>query len=370
MKSFYNELIKYNWEEVKTSIYNKTRDDVLNALSKENPTAEDFKALISPAADSLLEQMAHISMHKTQKRFGKTMQLYIPLYLSNYCTNGCVYCGFNHANKLERKILSADELRTEIKYIRDIGFKHILLVTGEDSRYSNVDYLAQMMDSIKDDFANISIEVQPLETEEYARLRDYKLNAVYVYQETYNESRYKKYHPSGKKSDFRYRLETPDRACKAGVHKVGLGALLGLEDWRTEAFFIALHLQYLEKNYWQSKYSISFPRLRPHTGGFEPNYPVSERNLSQLLFAYRIFDEQVELSLSTRESAAYRDNILKLGPTIYSAGSKTNPGGYAATKKSLEQWTVNDNRPTEMIANMIKSHDYEVVWKDWDSILQ
>ena len=143
-----------------------------------------------------------------------------------------------------------------------------------------------------------------------------------------------------------------------------------MEDWRTEAFFVALHLQYLEKNYWQSKYSISFPRLRPHTGGFEPNYPLSQRNLSQLLFAYRIFDEQVELSLSTRESAPYRDNILKLGPTSYSAGSKTNPGGYAAAQESLEQWTVNDDRPTEMIVDMIKSQGYEVVWKDWDLALQ
>ncbi len=370
MKSFYDEIKKYNWEEVKASIYSKTEVDVQQALAKENASLEDFKALVSPAADAYLEQMAVMSQQRTQKRFGKTLQIYIPLYLSSYCTNGCVYCGFNHSNKLDRKLLSKEELRKEISYIRAIGFEHILLVTGEDHRYAGVDYLAEMMEEIQADFANISIEVQPLETDEYKRLRDFKLNSVYLYQETYHEERYKLYHPSGKKSNYQYRLESPDRICEAGVHKVGLGVLLGLEDWRTESFFTAMHLQYLEKNYWQSKYSISFPRLRPHTGGFEPNYPVSQRNLSQLLFAYRIFDEQVELSLSTREGAPYRDNILKLGPTVYSAGSKTNPGGYAASKDSLEQWSVNDDRPAEMIVDMIKSKGYEVVWKDWDPILQ
>ncbi|MNY24051.1 2-iminoacetate synthase [compost metagenome] len=190
-----------------------------------------------------------------------------------------------------------------------------------------------------------------------------------VYQETYHQEDYKKHHPKGKKSNFQYRLETPDRLGQSGIHKIGLGVLIGLEDWRTDSFYTALHLNYLEKTYWQSKYSISFPRLRPFSGGLEPKVAMSDRELVQLICAYRLFNEEVELSISTRESEVFRNNIVKLGITSMSAASKTNPGGYAVEPQSLEQFEISDERSASEIAKMISQQGYEAVWKDWDNIL-
>lgn len=370
MTTFYQEIQKHSWDDINRQIYNKTPEDVKRALGKTRPGLDDFQALISPAAVPYLELMVQKSMQVTRQRFGKTMQLYIPLYLSNACTNSCVYCGFNHGNDIERTILSIDEVRAEAREIRKPGFEHILLVTGEDHRRCGVDYLQDVMKVLKDEFSLISLEVQPLETAEYKQLTRHGLNTVYIYQETYHEANYKNYHPGGRKSNYQYRLETPDRIGMAGVHKIGLGCLLGLEDWRTDSFFTALHLDYLEKRYWQTKYSISFPRLRPHAGAFEPRFHVGQKDLVQLICAYRLFNEQVELSLSTREDANFRDNVLKLGVTAFSAGSKTNPGGYTKNQESLEQFSVDDNRSPAQIAGMIKNNGYEVVWKDWDRFMQ
>ncbi|WP_462317961.1 2-iminoacetate synthase ThiH [Marinilabilia sp.] len=368
--SFYDEIKKYNWEQVATRIYSKTADDVKRALSKDKLTLDDFQALISPAAEPYLELMARKSMQLTQKRFGKTIQFYVPIYVSNACTNSCVYCGFNHNNQFEKTILTRQQVLAEADKLREEGFEHLLLVSGESSKDCGVEYFEEMMEALSDKFALISIEIQPLRTEEYKRLTHHGLNTVYVYQETYNESNYKKYHPAGRKSNYQYRLETPDRLGEAGVHKVGLGCLIGLEDWRVDSFFTALHLQYLEKKYWRTKYSISFPRLRPHLGAFEPNYKTSHRDLLQIICAYRLFNEHVELSLSTREEPKFRDNMLKLGVTAYSAGSKTNPGGYSGTEDTTEQFSVHDDRSPAEIASVIKKQGYEVVWKDWDRYMQ
>ncbi len=368
--SFYEEIKKYNWQQVSEQLYRKTGADVTRALARDKLTLDDFQALVSPAAEPFLEQMAQKSRQLTQKRFGKTIQMYIPLYLSNACTNSCVYCGFNHSNRFARTILSLEEVQAEARKIKELGFEHILLVTGEDDKRCGVDYLGQMMEWLHQSFSLISIEVQPLKTLEYQQLKNQGLHTVYIYQETYNEANYKNYHPSGRKSNYRYRLETPDRLGQAGVHKIGLGCLLGLEDWRVDSFFTALHLSYLEKKYWQTKYSLSFPRLRPHAGTFTPRYHVSQRNLVQLICAYRLFNEQLELSLSTREEPRFRDHMLKLGPTSFSAGSKTNPGGYSGGSNTLEQFAVHDDRPPAEIAHTIRQNGYEVVWKDWDQIMQ
>lgn len=368
--SFYDEIQKYDWNQVTHDIYSKTESDVLRALAKDKLTLSDFQALISPAAQPYVEQMAQKSMQITQKRFGKTIQMYVPLYVSNYCTNACIYCGFNHNNEFERKLLSMDEVLNEAAAIKKLGFEHILLVTGEDQRYCNTQYIADIIAMLKKEFALISIEVQPMDMEDYQQLITTGLHTVYIYQETYNEKNYKTYHPKGKKSNYRYRLETPDRLGKAGVHKIGLGCLLGLEDWRTDSFFTAAHLHYLETHYWQSKYSVAFPRLRPHAGSFQPNFITTHKDLLQLICAYRIFNEQVEISLTTRESPFFRDHMLKLGVTSYSAGSKTNPGGYAEANTSLEQFAVNDDRSPEQVRQMIKDNGYEVVWKDWDAFMQ
>jgi len=358
-----------DWNETSKSIYNKTALDVERALSARKRTLEDFKALISPAAAPYLEQMAQISQQLTLKRFGHVVQLYVPLYLSNECNNICTYCGFSYDNKVRRKTLSPMEIMQEVAVIKEMGFDHVLLVTGEANQTVHTDYFKKVLELIRPHFAQISMEVQPLDLEDYEKLRPYGLNTVLVYQETYHQEDYKKHHPKGKKSNFQYRLETPDRLGRAGIHKMGLGVLIGLEDWRTDSFYTALHLNYLEKTYWQSKYSISFPRLRPFSGGLEPKVAMSDKELVQLICAYRLFNEEVELSISTRESEIFRNNIIKLGITAMSAASKTNPGGYSVEPQSLEQFEISDERTAEEIANMISKQGYEPIWKDWDNSL-
>ncbi|MBA3705923.1 MAG: 2-iminoacetate synthase ThiH [Bacteroidetes bacterium] len=360
----------YNWDEIKSSINAKTSQDVERAIASDKRTIEDFKALISPAAIPYLEQMAQLSNALTQKRFGKTIQMYAPMYLSNECNNICTYCGFSLDNKVKRKTLTENEILKEVEVIKKNGFNHILLVTGESNHTVHVNYFKKAIELIKSQFANISIEVQPLETEEYKILHDAGVYSVLVYQETYHRDVYKVYHPKGKKSNFDYRLETPDRLGVSGIHKIGLGVLLGLEDWRTDSFFCALHLDYLQKKYWQTKFSISFPRMRPAEGIIEPNVIVGDKDLVQLICAYRLLNEAVELSISTRESEKFRNNIIPLGVTSMSAGSKTNPGGYAVEPESLEQFEISDERSAKEISELISNSGYEAVWKDWDNVLQ
>jgi len=369
MNSFNDIFNQYDWEQTKRSIYAKSSDDVLKALSAGKRTLEDFKALLSPAAAPFLEQMAQVSQELTLKRFGKVIQMYVPLYLSNECNNICTYCGFSLDNKMRRKTLSPIEIMQEVAVLKDMGFEHVLLVTGEANQTVNVDYFKKVLDLIHPHFAHISMEVQPLDLEEYMSLKPYGLNTVLVYQETYHQEDYKKHHPKGKKSNFKYRLETPDRLGQAGIHRIGLGVLIGLEDWRTDSFFTALHLDYLEKRYWQSKYSLSFPRLRPHSGGMEPKVEMNDRELVQLICAYRLFNQELELSISTRESPKFRNHIVKLGITAMSAGSKTNPGGYAVEPGSLEQFEISDERSPDEIARIIQMQGYQPIWKDWDSCL-
>ncbi len=370
---------RYQWEAVKQSIYSKTAADVERALGKPHRDLEDFKALISPAAAPYLEEMAQLSHRLTQKRFGKVIQMYIPLYLSNECQNICTYCGFSYDNKIRRRTLTAGELLTEVAAIREMGYEHVLLVSGEANQTVGVDYFVKALDTVRPHFAHISMEVQPLDEEDYSLLMRHGLNTVLVYQETYHREDYKLHHPKGKKSNFGYRLDTPDRLGKAGIHKMGLGVLIGLEDWRTDSWFTALHLQYLERTYWKTRYSLSFPRLRPFSGeetagdrpyGLQPKVEMSDRELIQLICAYRLLDEEVELSLSTRESPVFRDHAIRLGITAISAGSRTNPGGYVVDRESLEQFEIHDDRSPAVIADMIRRQGYEAVWKDWDQVLQ
>ena len=370
MTTFYDELLKHDWNAIKENIASKTSRDVEYALSKEKRDIEDFTALISPAAAPYLEQMAQESKRLTQERFGKTIQLYIPLYLSNYCANNCVYCGFNCKNNIKRKVLTMDEIREEIKVIKSYGYEHILLVSGEAPKKADVNYFKEVIDMLKKDFSQIAIEVQPLERNEYETLQAAGLNYVCVYQETYNKDTYPQYHPAGRKADFRYRLETGDRLGRANIHKFGLGCLLGLEDWRIDSVFTAMHLKYLEKKYWQTKYSISLPRLRPSESGFQPNSVINDREMVQLICAYRLMDQEIEISISTRENRKFRDNVIYLGATSFSAGSSTEPGGYVEKDHELEQFAIDDNRTPEEIAEMIRQKGYEPVWKDWDACMQ
>lgn len=360
---------KYNWDEVHDSIYAKTGRDVEVALNKKKLVLDDLMALLSPAAEAYLEQLAAKSHDLTVQRFGRTIQLFAPLYLSNECQNICSYCGFSFGNKIPRKTLSETEMQIEFEFLKAEKFEHVLLVTGEDAVHANSQYIANSIARARKRFADISIEVQPLNEEEYSLFKDSGCDAVLVYQETYNTETYKTYHLKGKKANYSYRLNTPDRIGKAGIHKIGLGVLLGLSDWRTDAFFLALHLAYLEKTYWQTRYSISFPRLRPAEGVESVEHPVSDKQFVQLLCAVRIFDNEVELSLSTREPEYMRNHLITMGVTSMSAGSKTNPGGYSASPGTLEQFEISDSRTPEQILELIARQGYEPVWKNWDKAL-
>lgn len=368
---FAKEIEYHNWNFVQQQIIDVNQAMVEKVLLNNlltHHTLDDFAVLISPSAAPFLEEMMRLSMHITQARFGKNMQLFVPMYLSNECQNICTYCGFSFTNKIPRKTLTDIEILREIEVIKSYGYDNILLVTGEHDKLVGVDYLLHAVNLVKEHFSQVSVEVQPLEQREYELLKEAGVYSVLVYQETYHRDVYKTYHPKGKKSNFEYRLDTPDRLGKAGIYKIGLGVLLGLEDWRVDSYFNALHLDYLQKNYWQTKYSVSFPRIRPHEGDFTPKSILSEKELLQLICAYRICFPDVELSLSSRERAQFRDIVFPYGITSMSAGSKTEPGGYT-NSEALKQFEIHDNRSPEEIASMIRTKNYEPVWKDWDAVL-
>lgn len=364
MKTFKSVFEGFDWDSIQTKIYQTTPKQVEQALAKSKRNLDDFMALISPAATIYLEQMAQECHELTKKRFGKTIQMYAPLYLSNECQNICTYCGFSLDNKIKRKTLTDSEIRLEVEALKTAGFDNVLIVTGEANYTVNINYFLNAIAQIKERFSTISVEVQPLSAEEYLQLHQAGVYSVMVYQETYHQEVYKKYHTKGKKSNFDFRLETPDRIGKAGIHKIGLGVLLGLEDWRTDSFFNALHLDYLQKTYWQTKYSVSFPRLRPAEGIIEPNFIMDDKDLTQLICAYRLWNEDLEISISTRENENFRNNIIPIGVTSISAGSKTNPGGYVVDPQSLEQFEISDERSAQEIAKIIRDQGYEPIWKD------
>lgn len=367
MKQTFQELFQhYDWQVLKEKIYNKTVDDVRRSLRKDKRNLDDFLTLLSPAAATELEEMAQLTQQITQRRFGKTIQLYAPLYLSNECQNICTYCGFSMDNKIKRKTLSNSELLLEAMALKSMGINHVLLVSGEANKTVEINYFKNAIALLKPYFAQISIEVQPLLLEEYQILQEEGVNAVLVYQETYHQEVYKTYHPKGKKSNFEYRLDTPDRIGQAGIHKIGLGVLLGLEDWRVDSFFNALHIDYLEKHYWRTKYSVSFPRLRPAEGVSTPNFIMEDRDLLQLICAYRLWNENLEISISTREREKFRDHIIPIGVTSMSAASKTNPGGYVVDAQSLEQFEISDERSMETIQDIIRKAGYDPIMKDWE----
>lgn len=370
---FSDELLKISWEETTERINAKTDADVRRALSKERCSVDDFMALISPAATPYLENMARLSRKYTEERFGKTMSMFIPLYITNSCTNSCVYCGFHISNPMPRTILTEEEIVKEYEAIKKLApFENLLIVTGENPAKAGVPYLAKALDLAKPYFSNLKIEVMPLSAEEYAELTRHGMNGVICFQETYHRENYNIYHPRGMKSKFEWRVNGFDRMGQAGVHSIGMGVLIGLEkEWRTDITMMAYHLRYLQKHYWKTKYSVNFPRMRPsENGGFQPNCIMTDRELAQVTFAMRIFDHDVDISYSTREPAAIRDNMATLGVTTMSAESKTEPGGYCCYPQSLEQFAVSDDRTAVEVEAALRRVGREPVWKDWDASLE
>lgn len=365
---------RYDWDDTVALVENATPADVDRVIAKARRdvkplSPEEFAVLISEAAAPRLEELAALSNLFTSERFGKTISMYIPMYVGNACTNKCIYCGFNHDNPFERTILSMAQIEEECKAIKRLGpFENLLIVSGEYPSLCGVDYIEQVLHTCRPYFHNLTIEVQPMRAADYERLTHSGLNGVVCFQETYHREAYRKYHPKGMKSHYDWRLNGYDRMGEAGVHKIGLGALLGLEDWRGDVVMMARHLRYLQKKYWRCRYSVNFPRMRPSESGFQPVSIISDRQLAQLTFAFRIFDHDVDISYSTREASSYRNNMVPLGVTSMSAGSKTDPGGYSSVPESLEQFVVSDERSPREVEKAIMEKGYQPVWKDWDSI--
>lgn len=365
--SFYDEFQGYSWNGIGDEIYSRTGDDVQEALAAGTPGLVNLMSLLSPEADRYIEELATRAQKLTEQRFGRVVGLYAPLYLSSSCTNSCVYCSFNAGNPINRLTLTPEQAEKEGIYLRGMGFRHVLLVSGEDPAALGVDYFLDVVEKLRPHFDSISVEIYPMESGEYRQLAVNGVDGLIVYQETYNMGCYDEVHKAGRKRDYRWRIETPERGGEAGFRRIGIGALLGLCDWRIEAACLALHARYLMKRYWRSQITISFPRLRPAVGGYSPPEPVSDRDLVHMLTALRIFLPDAGLLLSTRESSYLRDHMIPLGVTSMSAGSRTEPGGYTMSADSEGQFEISDERSPAEIAMVLRDKGYEPVWKDWDS---
>ncbi len=351
-----------------------------------------FEHLIGPKSDCELEAMAQMSRALTLQNFGRTMRLFAPLYLSNECINNCRYCGFSRDNPILRVTLEVAEVVTEARHLARQGFRQILLVAGEHPKFVSRDYLAKCVKALQPDFSSISIEVGPMETEDYLPIVEAGAEGLVVYQETYNRAMYAEMHTAGPKRDFDFRLDCADRGYKAGFRRLGIGVLFGLSAWPEEVVALAAHLEYLLKHCWQAQISVSLPRLRPAAGGFRPLFPISDRELAQLVCALRITFPQVGIVLSTRERASFRDSLVSLGVTMMSAGSHTEPGGYTRQgsqhlhrtvrgrivapefqngedQLATGQFEISDERSPAEIATLLRQCGFEPVWKDWDQAL-
>ncbi len=367
--SFTQQWQQQNWQELQLQSRNFSLIDVQAALNKAQLGITDLQALLSPAASTLLPALAAKAQQLTRQRFGYTVQFYAPLYLSNLCANECTYCGFSLSQKVKRRTLNHGEIAQECRAIKALGIDQVLIVTGEHERKVGIDYFCDVLPLVRSYFSTVQLEVQPLSSSEYSKLKTFGVDAVMLYQETYHAAAYQQYHLKGKKSDIHWRLDAPDRVGQAGIDKIGLGILLGLSDWRTDAILLAQHLRYLQQHYWQCRFSLSVPRIRPCSGGSTVVNPISDKELIQLICAFRLFAPELEISLSTRESATFRQHVVPLAITSVSAGSKTQPGGYSVEPQNLEQFSIDDNRSPQQVAKALIQQGLQPVWKDWDSFL-
>lgn len=342
--------------------------DVAAALAGRIRGERALAALLSPAAAAQLEPLARAAATLTRRRFGNVMQFYAPLYVSNVCVNSCLYCGFNCKNPIARSRLTVEQAVREAGYLAQEGFQHLLLVSGEDPKGVPVAYFEELAGRLRGMFASISIEIYPLDEAEYARLVAAGVDSLALYQETYEPEVYARFHPAGPKRDFNWRLEAMDRGARAGITFLGIGALQGLNDWRVDNFYTGLHAMWLQRRYWRSQVSVSFPRMRPAAGGFQPPVRVDDAALVQILCALRLVLPDAGLVLSTREPARLRDHLVRLGITRISAGSRTNPGGYTEGEDASEgQFEVADHRSLAEMRAAVAALGFDPVCKDWDA---
>jgi 2-iminoacetate synthase len=369
------------------------------AAGKSKISLADFAMLISPAGSEILETLGRRAHLMTQQRFGKVIRLFAPLYVSNECINNCTYCGFSRDNPILRVTLSLDEVKREADALKAQGFRNLLLVAGENPKFVSNNYLRDCIAMLHAEWPSISLEVGPMETDEYRPLVAAGADGLVVYQETYDRAVYAEMHTAGPKRNFDWRLETPERAYAAGFRRLGISPLYGLADWRYEALSAAAHADYLLRNCWKAALTISTVRIRPCAGEFEPLTHITDRELAQLICALRLMFPDVGIVLSTRETPKLRDGLMPLGVTTMSAGARTEPGGYTGAGKekihqtvrgkvvelasgasewapqeghptnATGQFNVADERPPGEVAERIRALGYEPVWKDWDAAL-
>lgn len=364
--SFYDILKDFKDKDILGIINATTSKDIEEILSKDTISSMDFMQLLSPVATEFIERMAIKSNTITKSNFGNTMLLYTPMYISNHCINRCIYCGYNITNKkIARKKLSYDEIEHEAKFISERGMKHVLLLTGESPTDCSTEYLCKSVDILSNHFNSIGIEIYPMDTVDYTKVISSGVTGLTVYQETYDEKVYDNVHISGPKKDFLYRLDAPERGCIAGMREVNIGALLGLSNPISDAFYTGIHGEYLINKYPEVEIGISVPRIRPHGGELHDIYPVDDIFLVQIILAMRIFMPRLSISLSTREQADLRDNLVPLGITKMSAGVSTAVGGHTNNESSTNQFEISDIRSFKDIKSMLLCKGYQPVHSDW-----
>jgi len=366
--TFYDEILRLKNTDYTAVFERVTPAQIANILAKTDMQYQDFLALLSPKASFSLEEMAQAAHKLTLQHFGHTIVLYTPLYLSNYCINHCIYCGFNATNDIQRRKLTLAEVELEAKAIAQTGLQHLLILTGESRQHSPVSYIKECVAVLRKYFSSISIEIYPLSTEEYEELIAAGVDGLTIYQEVYDEKIYGKLHPKGPKRDYRSRLEAPERAGQARIRAINIGALLGLGEWRSEVFLAGMHLAYLQKKFPEIEVSISFPRMRPQFGDYQAEFPVSDRDLVQSILACRLFMPRAGITISTRESAELRDNLIRLGVTKMSGGSSTAIGGHTDAIDSIGQFEISDKRSVDEMRRIIANLGYKPVLKDWHDL--
>jgi 2-iminoacetate synthase len=363
--SFYEVIEKYRDFDFDNYFNNVTDADVQRSLSKDKLDHYDVLNLLSPKASDYLEDMAQKSHKLALQYMGRTVCLYTPMYIANFCINECVYCGYNIKSGIKRKKLSMDEIEKEANEIKKLGFEHILVLTGESEFHSSLEYIGEAVENISKKFASIGIEVFPMEVEGYKYLVEKGADGLTVYQETYDEEMYKKVHLKGPKSNYKFRLDALERGAKAGMRSLSLGALLGLSEFRKDAFFTILHGEYLKTKYPHVELSYSAPRIKPFKGCFEGKTSVTDADLYQIMCCMRIFDPHAALNVSTREDLEFRQHLIPLGVTKLSAEVTTNVGGHSQCETETAQFEIEDNCSLEQIGNMLNEIGYQYVFKDW-----
>ncbi len=368
--SYYDTYKRYAGFDTGSAFKPMTDTGIGTALSDDDMGPEQFLSLLSPAAAGHLEKIARKARDITLKYFGKTVQLYTPMYVSNYCDNHCVYCGFNTENEIPRRKLSLEEVENEAKHIASTGLKHVLLLTGGSRDKSPVSYIKECVGVLKKYFSSISIEVYALTEEEYGELIDAGVDGLTIYQEVYDEKIYSEMHPAGPKSDYLFRMGGPERAARAGMRTVNIGVLLGLAPWRKEVFLMGTHAKYLQDMFPDAEIGVSLPRLRPHSGKFETACKISDTEMAQMIPALRIFLPRLGITISTREAPALRENLIPLGVTKISAGSTTAVGGHTIPCEGIEsvQFEIDDKRGVEEVKRMLRTKGYQPVLKDWMAV--